>query len=282
MSLKKITFALLAILIYNFSFAQKHSTEVVDDISDRVVHYHANFNQHVHQKAMIAMYICADSLGNVIGVQVLRGKSTIKDLETLNKLANEALKMKFYPAQKSGLSHCGEMVFNVRKPLPPDTGSAGNYIGSRPTPPGKNIEIGDLNNRKILRTVNPDKWTYPKGKVVVYICADKYGRVIKAEPIGNQSTIKDKAILSQVAVRLKKMMKFSPGKITDCMYYTLRRQLEIIKWLIYCFQLPKSMLKFQEEIIASHRVISLMFSTKIEAVLSITYLQIRLKNARGY
>jgi len=221
MLLKKIAFTLLITLIYNFAVAQERSAEVVEDISDRVVHYRANFNQHVNQKAMIVMYICADSLGNVIGVQVLRGKSTIKDLETLNKLANEALKMKFYPAQ-SGFSYCGEMTFNLRKPLPPDTGSAGNNIGSRPTPPGKNIEIGDLNNRKILRTVNQDKWTYPSGTVVVYLCADKYGRVIKAEPVGNQSTIKDKAILSHVAVRLKKWMKFSPGKMTDCMYYTLR------------------------------------------------------------
>lgn len=229
MSLKKIAFALLATLIYNFSIAQERSALVVEDINQRILVSRTNFDQHVNDTGTIVMYICADNQGNVTQIQVLRNKSTIKDLQTLSAVANEALNIKFNAVQ-SALPQCGEMTFNFdKKPVRrTDIASASKLgqdkvIGSRPTPPSTNVETGDLGQRKILLRPKFDtNFVKQNGLAVIYICADKYGRVIKAEPVPSQSTIKDEQLLNELAEKIKLEMKFSPAKQPDCMYYKVR------------------------------------------------------------
>ena len=228
MSLKKIAFALLAILLTNFAIAQERAAKVVEDINQRILVSRANFDQHVNESGTIVLYICADNPGDVTHIQVLRSKSTIKDLQTLSAVANEALHLKFN-AVKSALTQCGEMTFTFdKKPVGRNNIVAASQLGqnkvfgSRPTPPSTNVETGNLTTRKVLRHADMDELTEMTGEVVVYICADKYGRVIKAEPVRNQSTIKNQDIISEVVLRLKRQMKFSPGKTMDCMYYTVK------------------------------------------------------------
>ncbi len=227
MLLKKIAFALLAILLTNFAIAQERSAKVVEDINQRILLSRANFDQHVDESGTIVLYICADNPGDVTHIQVLRSKSTIKDLQTLSAVANEALSLKFN-AVKSALTQCGEMTFTFDKKtvdrndiVAASQLGQNKVFGSRPMPPSTNVEVGDLKARKILRHADMNELTETTGEVVVYICADKYGRVIKAEPVSNQSTIKDQDIISKIALKLKRQMKFSPGKTMDCMYYTI-------------------------------------------------------------
>lgn len=234
MPLRKIAFTLLLTLIYNFVVAQGHYAHVVDDINQRILVSRANFNQHVNDTGTIVMYICADNAGNVTQIQVLRSKSTIKDLPTLSAVANEALNMKFDAAQ-SALPQCGEMTFDFdKKPAGrKDIISASQLgqdkvinrsrpIGSRPTPPSTNVETGDLGKRNILRRPNLNEIVEQDGVIVLYLCADKYGRVMKVQAVRSQSTIKDASVLLAAAKAVKSEMKFSPGKGTDCMYYKVQ------------------------------------------------------------
>jgi len=227
MPLRKIAFTLLITLIYNFAVAQERTAHVVEDINQRILVSRADFNQHVNNAGKIVIYICADNAGDVTQIQVLRSKSTIKDLPTLSAVANEALNMKFNAVQ-SALPQCGEMTFDFDgKPAGrKDIISASQLgqdkvIGSRPTPPSTNVESGDLGQRNILRHPKLDE-TAQDGLIVLYLCADKYGRVIKVQAVRSQSTIKDKDILLAAAKAAKKDMKFSPGKRTDCMYYKMQ------------------------------------------------------------
>lgn len=230
-SLKKITFTLLAILLYNFSVAQEGVAQVVDDLTNRIVVSRVNFDQYINQTGTIVMYICADNPGNVTQIQVLRHKSTIKDQSILVAVANEALNMKFNAVRRA-LPQCGEMTFTFdEKPVGrKDIVAAsrlgeGKVIGSRPVPPGANTEAGDLGQRKILRRVqlNGD-FLEQKGLAVMYICADKYGRVIKAEPVPSQSTISDEQVLDELAEKMKREMKFAPANQPDCMYYKIKME----------------------------------------------------------
>ncbi len=226
MLLKKIAFALLSILLTNFAIAQERSA-VVEDINQRVLVSRPDFDQHVNESGTIVLYICADNPGDVTHIQLLRSKSTIKDLSTLSAVANEAVNLKFN-AVKKALPQCGEMTFTFdkktvgRKDIVATSQLGQNKVfGSRPMPPSTNVEVGDLNTRKILRRADMSELTEVKGDVVVYICADKYGRVIKAESVSNQSTIKNPDIISEIVLSIKRQMKFSPGKAMDCMYYTI-------------------------------------------------------------
>lgn len=225
MLLKKIAFVLLATFMYNFALAQERSAIVVDDIKDRVLLSRVNFDQHTNDAGTVVMYICADGFGNVSQVQVLRSKSTIKDLSSLSALANEALNMKFNASRKP-LASCGEITFTFdgkprgRKDIVGVSQIGQNkVIGSHPTPPSTNVKVGDLGQRKILRRPNLDNLVKQDQFAVIYICADKYGRVIKAQPVPSKSTIKDEKVLNKLAVKVKREMKFSPGKQQDCMYY---------------------------------------------------------------
>ena len=228
MPLRKIAFALLATLIYNFAIAQERTAQVVEDINDRTVISPADFDQHIGDASgRIVMYICADNAGDVTQIQVLRSKSTIKDLSILSAVANEALNMKFN-AVRSTLPQCGEMTFppNEKPIVCPDIVTASKMgenkvFGSRPTPPSTNVETGNLGERAILKRPNLDS-IEQEGTIVLYLCADKYGRVIKAQAARSQSTIKDENVLLTAAKAAKTEMKFSPGKRTDCMYYTIK------------------------------------------------------------
>jgi len=230
MSLRKIVFALFAILIYNFSIAQERTAQVVEDINERILLSRVNFDQHVSDAGTVVMYICADNPGSVTQIQVLRSKSTITDLKTLSAVANEALNMKFNAVQRA-LPQCGEMTFTFdEKPIGRmDIISASKLgqnkvIGSRPTPPSTKVETGDLGQRKILRRPqlgNIMKLVEENGLAIIYVCADKYGRVIKAEPVSSQSTIKNEELLSKIAKQIKLEMKFSPANQPDCMYYKI-------------------------------------------------------------
>jgi len=83
---------------------------------------------------------------------------------------------------------------------------------------------GDLGSRNILRRPNLSSIIRQNGRIVIYVCADKYGRVVKAQAVMSQSTIKDKKTLLMAAGMVKNEMRFSPGKGTDCMYYKIRIQ----------------------------------------------------------
>jgi len=224
MLLRKIAFALLATLIYNFSIAQERTAQVVEDINGRTQLSRVNFDQHVDDAGTIVMYICADNPGNVTQVQVLRSKSTITDLKTLSAVANEALNIKF-TAVRRALPQCGEMTFTFdgkppgRKDIISASKTGQNKVfGSRPTPPSTKVETGDLGQRKILRRPKLDN-IEEKGTAVIYICADKYGRIIKADPVPSQSTIRDEKLLNELSKKVKREMKFAPANQPDCMYY---------------------------------------------------------------
>lgn len=227
MPLRKIAFTLLITFMYNFAVAQALYAHVVEDINQRILVSRVDFNQYVNDSGKIVMYICADNAGDVTQVQVLRSKSTIKDLSTLSAVANEALNMKF-EAVRSALPQCGEMTFDFdekpsgRKDII-STSRLGQdkVIGSRPTPPST-VETGDLGKRNILRHPNLNEVVEQDGLIVLYLCADKYGRVMKAQAVRSQSTIKDPGILLAAARAAKIQMKFSPGKGTDCMYYKMQ------------------------------------------------------------
>lgn len=81
---------------------------------------------------------------------------------------------------------------------------------------------GDLGGRKILRRPNLSSIVTQNGLIVLYICADKYGRITKAQAVKSQSTIKDERILIMAAKKAKSEMRFSPGRGTDCTYYEIR------------------------------------------------------------
>jgi len=76
--------------------------------------------------------------------------------------------------------------------------------------------------RNILRRPNLSSIVKENGLIVVYVCADKYGRVIKAQAVKSQSTIKNVNILFLAAKKVKSEMRFSSGEKTDCMYYKVR------------------------------------------------------------
>lgn len=225
---RKIVFTLLVALMSNFAIAQEFYAHVVEDINERMLVHHADFKQHINEAGTIVMYICADKAGDVTQIQVLRGKSTIKDLPTLSAVADEALNMKFNAVQKN-LPQCGEMTFNFdEKPSGrKDIISASKLgqekvIGSRPTPPSANVEIGDLGKRNILKGPNLNQIMAQDELIVLYLCADKYGRVMKAQAVRSQSTVKDAEVLLAAAKAAKIQMRFSPGKGTDCMYYKMQ------------------------------------------------------------
>ncbi len=184
------------------------------------------FDQHVDDVGTIVLYICADNLGDVTQIQVLRSKSTIKDLKTLSAVANEALKMKFNAVRRA-LPQCGEMTFTFeqstgRKDIISASKQGQNKVfGSRPMPPSTNVETGDLGQRKILRHANIDVTTDEPGQIVVYICADKYGRVIKAQAVRGKSSIKQADVLLSVSRAIQQQMRFAPANQQDCMYYKI-------------------------------------------------------------
>ena len=226
MLLRKIAFVVCLALSFNFALAQERPVIIVEDISKRIVVNKANFDQHVKAAGKVVFYICADNPGNVTQVQVLRSKSSIKDFPTLSALANEACRMTFNPIRKA-FQQCGEMTFTFEAPTKgrDDVVAASNMgekkiFGSRPTPPSTRIEAGDLTARKILRNVETNELTEEKGQVVMYICADKSGRVIKSEVVEQQSTIKDSSLHIRLEKRSKIFMKFAPSDGMDCMYYT--------------------------------------------------------------
>jgi len=225
---KKIVFAFLVALMCNFVIAQEHSAQVVDGIQERILLNHVDFSQHKNTGTVV-VYICADAAGEVTQAQVSRTKSTIKDVQTLSKVANTALEMKFNAVKKL-LNSCGEMTFNLDEKTPKNAPAVVNsglrkrkIIGSRPTPPSTDVEAGDLTARNVLRGAKFNDLKQ-KGQVVIYVCADKYGRVIKAQTIKSQSTIKDDEILLEVTKRIQSQMKFSPGKQQDCMYYKVKME----------------------------------------------------------
>lgn len=226
---KKIVFAFLAALMCNFAIAQERSAQVVDDIQERILLNRVNFNQHVNDEGTIVVYICANEVGEVTQARVSRTKSTIKDIQTLSVVANETLNMKFNVVRKP-LASCGEMTFNFdEKPpknAPPVVASSltkSKIMGSRPTPPSTDVEVGDLGERNILRYAKFEDLKQV-GQITIYVCVDKYGRVIKSQAVKSKSTIKDNEILLKVARRVKSEMKFAPGKQQDCMYYKVRME----------------------------------------------------------
>ena len=81
---------------------------------------------------------------------------------------------------------------------------------------------GDLGGRNILRRPKLNSIAKQDGRITIYVCADKYGRIVKAQAVKSQSTIKDKNILLAAAQAVKSEMRFSPGRGTDCMYYKVK------------------------------------------------------------
>ncbi len=144
------------------------------------------------------------------------------------------------PKQTEGSGKSTKPTDNPSSPTNPSKGTSSNSNeeGGNPARPGNGDSgksptpasglgdgeeeqggIGDLGGRRVLKRADLKSIVKKNGSIVIYICADRYGRVVKAQAVKSKSSIKDNDILI-AAARKAKEYRFdrSPSSAPkDCM-----------------------------------------------------------------
>ncbi len=144
--------------------------------------------------------------------------------------SNEPVDKPTKPKQTEGTGKSDKPAENPKSPTNPSKGtsSSSNETGGNPPRPGKGTDgkspdpasglgdgeeeqggIGDMSGRRMIKRANLESIVKKNGRIEIYICIDRYGRVMTSKASIARSTIKDKDILQAAANEAKKM-RFSP------------------------------------------------------------------------
>jgi len=100
------------------------------------------------------------------------------------------------------------------------TDSVSKYQNNKKTEvTGSTESAGNLSSRRVLKRVDLKSVVKENGTIVIYICIDRYGRVVKSMTVKSKSSIKDDETLL-AAAKAAKGFRFNPSPESpakDCM-----------------------------------------------------------------
>lgn len=151
---------------------------------------------------LIVLKLCINPHGQVIKAQLNRGETTIKDKTVLNDALRLCNRYSFEQDVEAPAEQCGKFTFRF-DPLKPEVAKHNEKKVSK-NAPYDDSGIG-IFGRRIIKTPSLAKIMTKKvkGDIVLKMCIDPEGKVIRVELNRDETTITDQALMKE-ALRVAK------------------------------------------------------------------------------